>query len=119
MKPIKFAVEVVIGMAIAVAGAWLAANVGGKINDKVNRQAQAGERIAAALERAYPPPSPLPKPSLLGDDRAMRKDRFQRASLEAARKTSRESADDCINIVQPKSHRSYDVCGDGSITEMK
>ncbi len=67
-RPVRFGIEVAAGLAIAVFGAWLAAWTGARLNDKVNRQAQAGERIAAALERAYPVPVVLPKPSLLGQE---------------------------------------------------
>ncbi len=57
----QFALELVAALAVAVCGAW----VGHKLNAKDNRRAQAEERIAAALERAYPAPKSLPKPSLL------------------------------------------------------
>ncbi len=68
-RPVVFALELVAGLAIAVLGAWLAAKVGVKLNAKANgdvRASLAQERIAAALERAYPAPLVLPKPSLLG-----------------------------------------------------
>lgn len=67
-RPVRFAIEVVTGLFIAVLGAWLAAKTGLKLNAKANgdiRAMVAQERIAAALERAYPPPKPLPRPSLL------------------------------------------------------
>ncbi len=73
-RPIVFALEVVAGLAIATAGAWLAAKSGLKMNAKSNadvraswaaeRNATANERIAAAMERAYPERR-LPRPSLL------------------------------------------------------
>lgn len=57
-RPLVFALECLVAMAIAVAGAWLAAKTGHKLNAKANgdiRAAAAQERIADALERAYPP----------------------------------------------------------------
>lgn len=59
-RPIVFAIELLLGLALAAAGAWVAE----RFSRKANRQAQAAERIAAALERAYPAPKPLPRPSL-------------------------------------------------------
>ncbi len=56
-RPLLFALECVLAMAIAVFGAWLAAKAGHKMNAKANgdiRAAAAQERIATALERAYP-----------------------------------------------------------------
>ncbi|MDE2107010.1 MAG: hypothetical protein KGL39_57920 [Patescibacteria group bacterium] len=60
-RPLVFALECVVAMAIAVAGAWLAAKVGKKINDKANADVRAGfadieianqlRRIADAQER--------------------------------------------------------------------
>lgn len=56
-RPIVFALELLASLALATAGAWLAAKAGRKMNAKANgdiRAAAAQERIAAALERAYP-----------------------------------------------------------------
>ncbi len=50
----KFLVELTIALVVSVAGGWLAS----RLSAKYNRQAQAEERIAAALERAYPAPTP-------------------------------------------------------------
>lgn len=78
-RPIRFGLEVGIGLVAAVAGAWLADKAGQKSNAKANADirasfAQVGietelreeievnKRIAAALERAYPE---RPRPSLL------------------------------------------------------
>jgi hypothetical protein len=52
-RPIVFALECVLAMAIAILGAWLAAKAGHKMNAKANgdiRAAAAQERIASALE---------------------------------------------------------------------
>jgi hypothetical protein len=52
-RPIVFALECVLAMAIALAGAWLAAKAGHKLNAKANgdiRAAAAQERIASAME---------------------------------------------------------------------
>lgn len=56
-RPVIFAIEVVVAMFIALAGAWIASKVGRKMNTQVNsdiRAADAQERIAAALDRAFP-----------------------------------------------------------------
>ncbi len=56
-RPLVFALELLAALALATAGAWLADKVGRKINAKSNadvRASYAQERIAAALERAYP-----------------------------------------------------------------
>ena len=60
-RPLLFAAELLAAMALATAGAWLA----DRWSRKHNREAQAEERIAAALERAFPPRIALPRPSLL------------------------------------------------------
>ncbi len=60
-RPVVFALEVVASLAIASAGAWVAA----KWNGKYNRESTAAERIAGALERLSPAPPTLPRPSLL------------------------------------------------------
>lgn len=63
----RFAIELILAMSVAVAGAWLAVKVGIKMNAKANgdiRAAAAQERIAAAIERAYPRER-LSRPSLL------------------------------------------------------
>lgn len=60
----RFAIEVVLSLFIAVFGGFLAAKTGGKLNAKANgdiRAAAAQERIAEALERAYPAPAPDPE----------------------------------------------------------
>ncbi len=62
-RHVKFAIEIAAALLIAAFGAWAAA----KFNGKFNRSSQAAERIALALERAYPPPKELPRPSLLRD----------------------------------------------------
>jgi hypothetical protein len=62
-RPIIFAIELVCALALAATAAW----VTDRFSRKDNRRAQADERIAAALERAYPPPKTLPRPSLLND----------------------------------------------------
>lgn len=49
---VRFSLEVGVALLVAAGGAWLAQ----KLNGKENRRAQAEERIAAALERAYPAP---------------------------------------------------------------
>ncbi len=64
-RPVQFALEVVAGLFIATAGAWLAAKTGLKLNERVNRATIAQERIAAAAERAYPPGPDLTHPSML------------------------------------------------------
>lgn len=56
-RPILFAIELVLGMIIALAGAIVVSKAGHKMNAKANgdiRAAAAQERIASALERAYP-----------------------------------------------------------------
>lgn len=68
-RHIQFAVELAVAAFIAVGGSWLAAKAGGKLNAKSNADVRASfaqVRIAEALERAYPPRDPLPRPSLLG-----------------------------------------------------
>lgn len=65
-RPIHFALEVVAGLFIAVAGATLAAKVGVKLNARANseiRSAAAQERMAAAIERAAATPH-HPKPDV-------------------------------------------------------
>lgn len=56
-----FLVELAFALTVAIVGAFVA----DRFSRKDNRRAQAEERIAAALERAYPPPKELPRPSLL------------------------------------------------------
>jgi hypothetical protein len=80
----RFAIEVVLSLFIAVFGGFLAAKTGGKLNAKANgdiRAAAAQERIAEALERAYPPRAPLSEPSLLRDLQA-RSDASRARSLK-------------------------------------
>lgn len=69
-RPLAFALEVALSLLLAAAGAWVAARVSGKINGKANadiRSSLALNRIAAAMERAYPERHALPQPSLLHD----------------------------------------------------
>lgn len=82
-RPIVFALELIAAMALSTVGAYLAAKIGGKLNAKANGDVRAGwaalenaratERIAAALERAYPaprfiiPPVPTGHPELDAD----------------------------------------------------
>jgi hypothetical protein len=60
-RPLAFAIEFSLAIALSIA----AAVAGNRVSAKYNRQAQAAERIAAALERAYPPKPDLTHPSLL------------------------------------------------------
>ena len=46
-RPIVFAIELLVALALAAAGAWVA----DRFSRKSNRQAQAAERTAAATER--------------------------------------------------------------------
>ena len=80
VNPLKFSLEIVAGLAIVTLGAWMS----GRINDKVNRQAQAGERIAAALERAYPVPKELPPPDAFDVDKEARVLGYWRSGRDGA-----------------------------------
>ncbi len=69
-RPVMFALEVVVGLFIAVGGAWIAARTALKANDKANadvRASLADNRIAAATERIADAleHNRLPRPSLL------------------------------------------------------
>ncbi len=64
-RSVKFAIEVAVGLAIAVGGAWIAERFSRKANRQAQaseRQAAASERIADALERQWPKPAPEPTP---------------------------------------------------------
>jgi hypothetical protein len=60
----RFVAECVAGALLLLGGSWVVGKVGSKINSKANadiRSAAALERIAAAAERAYPPPETGPE----------------------------------------------------------
>lgn len=59
-------ITIVFGMVAAVGVAAVGGFIANAASNKFNRGNQAAERIAAALERAYPPATTLPRPSLLG-----------------------------------------------------
>lgn len=68
-RPLVFALELLVAGLLSVAAAYSAAKIGGKLNGKSNadiRSSFALVRIAEALERKYPAPAPLPRPSMLG-----------------------------------------------------
>lgn len=57
-----FVLELAAALLVSILGAYMTARFSGKFN----RTNQAAERIAAALERAFPAERRLPRPSLLG-----------------------------------------------------